>query len=330
MKALHAWLPLLALTICAQDGPSITGRAQKGVPLPTRPLLISSADAEYTPEARAAGLQGTVSLYVEVDVDGKPARIQVLHGLGLGLDAMAMQAVMGWLYNPGRIEGRPVKVARSADVNFNLPDGGPWRVRLAFYSTLGPERGDDAPATKPFVIRYAAPDSAACPAAGGGTIVDLRIGSDGVPRQIRPRTSRDTLGAAAAKAIESWRFKPGTIDGKDREAEGSIEFECGPPPVLDSTVYRIGNGVTPPEVIYKPEPSYTKEARAAEMQGDVRLALVVDATGHTTEIHVVTPLGFGLDAKAMETIKLWRFKPGTRAAKPVNVEASILTSFHLL
>jgi TonB family protein len=42
---------------------------------------------------------------------------------------------------------------------------------------------------------------------------------------------------------------------------------------------------------------------------------------------VVTPLGYGLDEKAIEAVKQWRFQPGTKDGKPVNVQLNIEVEF---
>jgi protein TonB len=93
---------------------------------------------------------------------------------------------------------------------------------------------------------------------------------------------------------------------------------------------RIGNGVSAPTLLFSPEPEYSEEARKAKFQGTVRLALVVDANGNPTQIKVITPLGLGLDQKAIEAVQKWKFKPGTKDGKPVAVQASVEVNFRLL
>jgi TonB family protein len=94
--------------------------------------------------------------------------------------------------------------------------------------------------------------------------------------------------------------------------------------------YRPGGGVTNPVPILHPEPQYSEEARKAKWQGAVMLSLVVDATGKPTEIHVIRPLGLGLDEKAIEAVQKWTFKPGMKDGKPVAVQAQIEVTFRLL
>lgn len=95
-------------------------------------------------------------------------------------------------------------------------------------------------------------------------------------------------------------------------------------------VYRIGGGVSAPALIFKVEPEYSEEARKAKFQGTVVLAVVVDEKGQPRDLKVVRPLGLGLDEKAIEAVKKWRFKPGLRNGQPVAVAATIEVNFRLL
>jgi len=60
------------------------------------------------------------------------------------------------------------------------------------------------------------------------------------------------------------------------------------------------------------------------------LYIEVDATGKATNIHVQRSLGLGLDEKAMEAVKKWRFSPGKKDGKAVTVAATIEVNFRLL
>jgi TonB family protein len=94
-------------------------------------------------------------------------------------------------------------------------------------------------------------------------------------------------------------------------------------------VLRVGGGVSAPTVVYKVEPDYTEEARAAKLQGTVVLTVEVDPTGTATNIKVRRSLGLGLDEKAIESVKQWKFKPGQKDGKPVSVPVTIEVNFRL-
>jgi TonB family protein len=98
----------------------------------------------------------------------------------------------------------------------------------------------------------------------------------------------------------------------------------------DAGVFRVSQGITPPEVLYKIDPSYSDEARQAKASGTVVLYVEVDQTGHARNLRVVKGIGLGLDEKAIEAVNKWRFKPGLKNGKPVIVAAHIEVNFRLL
>jgi TonB family protein len=95
-------------------------------------------------------------------------------------------------------------------------------------------------------------------------------------------------------------------------------------------VYRIGGGVSAPSLLSKVEPEYSEEARKAKYQGTVTLYVEVDEYGRARNMRVIHSLGLGLDEKAMEAVRKWRFRPGMKDGKPVVVAALIEVNFRLL
>ena len=93
--------------------------------------------------------------------------------------------------------------------------------------------------------------------------------------------------------------------------------------------YRIGNGVSAPRVVYDPDPEYSEEARKAHFQGTVVVWAIVGPDGHVREARVQRPVGLGLDEKALEVLKTWRFDPATKDGHPVPVAISIEVGFRL-
>ena len=93
--------------------------------------------------------------------------------------------------------------------------------------------------------------------------------------------------------------------------------------------YRVGGGVSAPSVTYQLDPEFSEEARKAKYQGTVALGLTVGRDGRAHDIHVVRSLGLGLDEKAIEAVKLWKFEPGKKDGQAVDVLVSVEVNFRL-
>jgi TonB family protein len=86
----------------------------------SQPSLLFKIEPEYSEEARKAKYQGTVTLQVIVDENGKPRDVRVTRALGLGLDEKAIEAVQKWRFRPAQKDGKPVAVVATIEVNFRL------------------------------------------------------------------------------------------------------------------------------------------------------------------------------------------------------------------
>lgn len=86
----------------------------------TSPVLLFKVEPEFSEEARKARHEGVVTLYGEVDTNGRLRNVRVVSGLGLGLDEKAIAAVKQWRFRPGYRDGRPVVAAATIEVNFHL------------------------------------------------------------------------------------------------------------------------------------------------------------------------------------------------------------------
>ncbi len=94
-------------------------------------------------------------------------------------------------------------------------------------------------------------------------------------------------------------------------------------------VYKIGGGVSAPVVIYSVEPEFSEEARKAKVAGNVLVAIIVDANGHPQNVRVIRGIGMGLDEKAVEAVRQYRFKPAMMGGKPVAVEVNFDVNFQI-
>ncbi len=94
-------------------------------------------------------------------------------------------------------------------------------------------------------------------------------------------------------------------------------------------VMTVGGGVTAPKVIHSVDPQFSDAARNAKYEGTVSIQLIVDPQGNPQNIHVIRHLGMGLDAKAIEAIRQYKFKPAMFQGHPVPVQMVIDVTFHL-
>jgi protein TonB len=92
----------------------------------------------------------------------------------------------------------------------------------------------------------------------------------------------------------------------------------------------VGGSVSMPEVIYSVEPEFSEEARKAKVSGDVAVYLWVDEHGNPTHVRVMRGMGMGLDEKAVEAVKQYRFKPAMENGRPVKVEMYMIVNFQIL
>ncbi len=94
-------------------------------------------------------------------------------------------------------------------------------------------------------------------------------------------------------------------------------------------VYRVGGGVSAPRAIYAPDPEYSDEARKAKFQGTAILWVVIGPDGRPHQIRVERSLGMGLDEKAIEAVRTWRFQPAMKDGRPVAVQVNVEVNFRL-
>ena len=143
-----------------------------------------------------------------------------------------------------------------------------------------------------------------------------------MPKPPQPRTSPTSPHRLLAIAVAFVAFvQPAFLLCQDSSGKDSAQAE---------KVYHVGSdGVTPPRVIHRVDPSYDEAGRKAKLNGFVILSFIVTPEGKTKDIRVVKSLSPGLDQKSIEAVSEWKFAPATKEGKPVAIEIQVETTFKI-
>jgi protein TonB len=148
------------------------------------------------------------------------------------------------------------------------------------------------------------------PPAAAGEGVDGGV-ADGVTDGVTGGVLGGVLGGAVG----------GALDGAAGGAPAALPLPAGP--------LRVGGDVLAPVAISQAPPEYPMMARNARVEGDVKLEAVIRRDGTVGDIKVVQGLRMGCTEAAIDALKRWRFRPGTRNGVPVDVYYTLTVGFTL-
>jgi protein TonB len=94
-------------------------------------------------------------------------------------------------------------------------------------------------------------------------------------------------------------------------------------------IRHIGGGVSAPVPLYTPDAEFSEEGRKQKVAGNVLVYLEVNAEGRPQNVRVLRGIGMGLDEKAIEAVKQYRFKPAMENGKPVTVAMHVEVNFQI-
>ena len=95
-------------------------------------------------------------------------------------------------------------------------------------------------------------------------------------------------------------------------------------------VYEPGPTVKAPKLVHYVEPEFSADSKEAFVEGVVKVSTVVTTDGIVSNCQVLRGLNAEEDKTAIKAVKLWRFQPGTKDGKPVNVRVTVEIEFHLM
>ncbi len=142
-------------------------------------------------------------------------------------------------------------------------------------------------------------------------------------------------GTPGGKGIQTGAFGDSTGAGgagghgkSGQIADAGFGNAAAAPPAAAARAQTQANE-TPVEVLWKPKPAYTSEARAKKLEGNVTLEVVFHASGDIQVLRVVRGLGSGLDESARTAAEQIRFRPGKKDGIPVDRTGLVLITFEL-
>lgn len=140
-----------------------------------------------------------------------------------------------------------------------------------------------------------------------------------------PGMGNGTGGANGARGVvASAGFGNGVAVSDSRSASRAVVHTAGfgdadvpaPPTVASRAAQAAAPKVVPAEILWKPVPIYTPEARKLKVEGEVLVEAVLEASGTVKVLRVVRGLGHGLDEEAIREAEQLRFKPALRDGQP--------------
>jgi TonB family protein len=182
----------------------------------------------------------------------------------------------------------------------------------------------------------------------GPAVSSVNLGNAGMPGMNRnntgngPRASAVNLGSGspngsmnghdnAVGPVRGVALGSGTGPMTSRNYEAVKPVRLGtpaPPPAERPSAAASISAATPPKIIYKPNPIFTPEARAHNIQGEAVVKVIFRANGTIDVLGLVRGLGYGLDANALQDAREIRFHPALNAAgEPVDFPTNIVINF---
>jgi len=145
------------------------------------------------------------------------------------------------------------------------------------------------------------------------------------------RKAADQGNAFAERNIASLYDKGLGVPQDHSEAEAwykkAAEHDGGMEGVISAIL--PGSSIRAPRPLYSPAPGYSEEASKAKFEGTCVLSVIVGTDGNPRDIKVARSLGKGLDEKAIDAVKTWKFEPGTKDGVPVATQVEIEVTFRL-
>lgn len=203
----------------SHDDNSATSSMKTDTPRPdVKARLISKVMAEYTDEARRAGVSAVVLCSAVVTRDGTLQNIQIKRSAGFGLDESARLAFEQWKFEPATKNGQPVEDTVQMETNFRVGKANHENQTVSLEFTLPPG------ASRPQMLQGTIPENAK-DSSDGELQIALTVDEQGEPQNLSvlKSTSSDWANSALAE-IATWRFHAALLNGQPVAAHGTFDL----------------------------------------------------------------------------------------------------------
>jgi len=178
-------------------------------------------------------------------------------------------------------------------------------------------------------------------------VLSATVSTDGTLQEVKVLGGDQDFTPLALNAVEQWRYTPANLNGQPIEAkvfvvvesikgnvDSQLERDTVPTQPADllpgEEVLKVDpHTMKAPKALYSPDPEYSEKARVAKYSGVGVLGVVVGSDGNPKTVWISKKLGLGLDEKAIEAVRQWRFEPAMKNGQPVAVAINVEVSFSL-
>jgi TonB family protein len=203
----------------------------------------------------------------------------------------------------------------SATPTTNLP---PQKVQTGGFGDPNGIKGEGKPGKAANIAQLGSFDLPVGEGAGNGTGgsrgVKGTVQSSGFGNGVAPVGDGRGGSGGSGRAVHEGGF--GDVDGAAKAEAPKKHLDTGPPQV-------------PVEILFKPKPDYTEEARKMKIEGEVLVRVNFTAGGEVRVLDVARGLGHGLDENALHAAQQIKFKPAQREGKPIDSTATVHIVFQL-
>ncbi len=318
------------------------------------PKPIKQDQPNYPYWMAKAGLCGEVTVEFIIDRTGQVRNPFVVGSNNPWFEPLAVDAILGWKFQPGEKNGKPVNIRAEQRIVFDL-DGlkGPpdiWRITKAKdHSKLPPELQWDTPPTPTRTTFPAYPFEQLQAGTVGHATVSYLVGPDGRVQgaKLREATAPE-FGLAVLAMIDVWRFTPPKKkDGTPCYATLGAEYKFlprgqGDVPVSERARWILSDLKKKPEAITKPKdldrplkplscrpPVYPTALEKDGQPGDAVIDFFVDQKGDAQLPRIVSSTAPEFGYAAVQAVATWRFEVPKKGGKPTVVRARIPVAFSI-